>query len=90
VFLWNKEVFEDLMREIPALASFSEKLFARSFNASQNRIYASISASAEQRYLDFMKAFPDLFNRIPQHMIASYLGITRETLSRIRNQYANR
>ena len=90
VFLWSKEDYESLMREIPFLASFSERLLARSFDASQNRIYTAISSSAEERYLEFMKAYPDLFSRIPQHMIASYLGITRETLSRIRNQYANK
>ena len=90
VFLWSKEDYESLMREIPVLASFSERLLSRSFDASQNRIYAAISSSAEERYLEFMKAYPDLFSRIPQHMIASYLGITRETLSRIRNQYANK
>ena len=44
----------------------------------------SLSASAEERYEDFIARHPDLAARVPQRMLASYLGITPETLSRIR------
>ena len=54
--------------------------------ASQKRIIYSMSASAEERYLDFLKTYPSFMQRVPQHMIASYLGITPESLSRIRKQ----
>ena len=50
----------------------------------QKRVHASISLSAEQRYRDLMETSPELLQRFPQHIIASYLGITKETLSRIR------
>jgi hypothetical protein len=40
--------------------------------------------SAEQRYEDFAKQYPEFLQRFPQHIIASYLGITKETLSRVR------
>jgi hypothetical protein len=49
-----------------------------------------MSSSAEERYLDFIRTYPDLVQRIPQHMIASYLGITPESLSRIRKQVVTR
>jgi NAD(P)-dependent dehydrogenase (short-subunit alcohol dehydrogenase family) len=59
------------------------------FDASQNRILSNISDTAEKRHENFIKKYPDFFNRVPLHMVASYLGLTRETLSRIRSNYAN-
>jgi CRP-like cAMP-binding protein len=53
--------------------------------ASQKRLNATISLSAEQRYADLTKTYPEFLQRFPQHIIASYLGITKETLSRIRS-----
>jgi CRP-like cAMP-binding protein len=50
----------------------------------QNRILQNISSTAEERYLDFLKKHPQLFNRISNVQIASYLGITPEFLSTIR------
>lgn len=52
--------------------------------ASQKRITASISYAAEQHYYDFSDNHPDFLQRFPQHIISSYLGITKETLSRVR------
>jgi hypothetical protein len=49
-----------------------------------------MSETAEEKYLKLIKTYPDCVQRVPQHMIASYLGITRETLSRIRSQIAIR
>lgn len=84
---WTKESWEELMAAIPELAALIERILERSFNASQNRIHAVISLSAEERYQQFLKSFPDIFNRVPLHMIASYLGVNRKTLSRIRHQF---
>lgn len=50
------------------------------------RVNANISLSAEERYLQLEKNYPEFLQRFPQHIIASYLGITKETLSRVRNQ----
>ena len=54
------------------------------------RINLLISASAEVRYMDFIKLYPDILLRIPQWMIASYLGITPESLSRVRKELARK
>lgn len=54
--------------------------------ANQRRINGSISATAEKRYVDFISCYPSLLERFPQHTIASYLGITKDTLSRIKRQ----
>jgi len=61
-------------------------LMERTFIASQNRIHAGISYSAEEKYHDFLKTHPTLVNRVPQHMIASFLGLSPETLSRVRTK----
>ncbi len=90
ILLWKKEDFEVLLKEIPELAALIQRLIAKSFNASQNRIFTAISYTAEEKYQDFLKTYPDVFNRVPLHMIASYLGVSRETLSRIRSQFAGK
>jgi CRP-like cAMP-binding protein len=57
-----------------------------SYNEQQKRIYSLIAHSAHQRYEDLTKSRPDLIQRVPQFIIANYLGISPETLSRIRKQ----
>ena len=54
--------------------------------ATQRRLTASISLPAEQRYSELEKTYPQFLQRFPQHIIASYLGITKETLSRIHHR----
>jgi Mn-dependent DtxR family transcriptional regulator len=54
------------------------------------RIVKSLSATAEERYLDFMSTFPTIAQRVPQWMLASYLGVSPETVSRIRKQLSRR
>lgn len=84
VQLISKDNFKELLKKIPAFNTAMKKLFEISFIESQNRILSNISLSAEQKYYNFTNTFSEISGRIPQHMIASYLGITAETLSRIR------
>jgi len=88
VLLFTKENFEIIQQRIPAFKAMIEDILARSFNASQNRIHAAISYTAEEKYTSFINKYPQIFNRVPLHMIASYLGVSAETLSRIRKQAA--
>jgi len=87
VLLINKDNFTILMKNIPQFAELVIQIIERSFVASQERINANISGDAEKKYQYFMGKYPRLALRIPQHMIASYLGITPETLSRVRKNY---
>ncbi|MFI5221164.1 MAG: Crp/Fnr family transcriptional regulator [Bacteroidia bacterium] len=64
-------------------------LLQKSRAASEKRILSYLNSSAEERYLIFMKYFSGIAPQIPQHMIASYLGITPESLSRIRKHLAD-
>ncbi|WP_207531596.1 Crp/Fnr family transcriptional regulator [Desertivirga arenae] len=86
ILLITKENFDKICQEIPPFNNMVNSILQHSFIASQNRIHAAISYSAEEKYLNFVNKYPALANRVPQSMIASYLGITPETLSRVRNQ----
>lgn len=76
----------DLMVKIPSFAQTTRLMDQRSFIASQRRLNSTISNSAEKRYEEFAENHPQFVQRFPQHLIASFLGITKETLSRIRKQ----
>jgi CRP-like cAMP-binding protein len=90
LLLITTENFTTICREIPAFNEMINGILNRSFVANENRIHAAISYSAEENYQKFLQNSPDIANRVPQHMIASYLGISPETLSRIRNQAAKK
>jgi CRP-like cAMP-binding protein len=62
------------------------KMNQRSYVSHQKRIHSSISQTAEERFTDLINTYPEFLQRFPQNMIASYLGISPETLSRIRKQ----
>lgn len=64
---------------------YEEKLIDR-FHAYQQLFLSRIKNTPQQRYEELLKEYPDIVKRIPQHYIASYLGITPVSLSRIRNR----
>ena len=66
-------------------ASFQAGMQKRSA-AKDKRIVHSLTADAEERYHDFLQTYPSIAQRVPQHMLASYLGIAPETLSRVRKK----
>lgn len=84
LILIDKTDFEKLCAEIPQLNQLVNQLIQKSFIVSQSRILANISCTAEEKYWYFLEKYPNIVNRIPQHMIASYIGITPETLTRLR------
>lgn len=88
--VFTHDNFEMLCGEIPALNNMINTILQKSFIAAQNRIQASLSLTAEEKYLNFISKYPGFATRIPQAMIASYLGMTPETLSRIRKQTAKK
>lgn len=90
VLIIKKGDFEIICKHIPAFNELMNNILKGSFNALQERVHAAISYTAEEKYLDFLQAYPGLANRVPRHMLASYLGMTPETLNRIRNQVSGK
>jgi CRP-like cAMP-binding protein len=85
VMLWTVDKLNELFAAIPMFRALSEQMMANSLDASQERIMKNISYTSEEKYQDFVTSFPEIFRRVPLHMVASYLGVSRETLSRIRH-----
>lgn len=84
VLLSELSALQKLNEYIPESAVHYQAALQKSMESKAHRIISSLSATAEERYSDFLKKYPSLVQRVPQHMIASYLGISPETLSRIR------
>jgi CRP-like cAMP-binding protein len=77
--------FKTLLQDIPNFDTLNAKIITNEYITSRDRIYMMLTHQAEERYRQFIQCFPQLHHRIPVFMIASYLGITRETLTRIRS-----
>ncbi|MCH7408834.1 Crp/Fnr family transcriptional regulator [Belliella sp. DSM 111904] len=77
-----------LSEKFPAFTDFNNRLLHNHIRNLQNRIDLLLGANAEERYLQFVKMYPDIMLRVPQAMVASYLGITPESLSRVRKELA--
>jgi CRP-like cAMP-binding protein len=88
LFQFPYETLEDLYKIIPKLERLFRKIMERALVASQKRIIRNFSLSAKERYLIFSNTYPKIEQRVPQYMIASYLGITKEFLSKIKGQIA--
>ncbi|MDN3665776.1 Crp/Fnr family transcriptional regulator [Algibacter miyuki] len=72
---------EELLKESPDLDSLLRRL-----NIMQNRIIMLMSSNAKERYEHFIKTYPNITQRVPLKLVASYLGITPESLSRVRHE----
>jgi CRP-like cAMP-binding protein len=84
VIVWNKKDFEELYAQIPGLNSYTEKLIGRSVDLGRQRLFSALSATPEEKYDEFMETYPGLLARLPLQMVASYIGVSLKTLSRIR------
>jgi len=78
-----------LLQKAPVFERYFRLLIQNSFIAIQRRLKANIVLSAGEKYKNFINLYPNIAQRVPQHSIASFLGITPESLSRIRRQLTN-
>ncbi len=85
-----KDFYDKAEKLIPGFNSFTVMILHNSIRFMQKRISLLLGATAEQRYLDFIDLYPNLTLRVSQWMIASYLGITPESLSRVRKELATK
>lgn len=79
-----KKVQDDLFKQVPQLDRYFRLVLQRSYAASVMRIHYLYTLKGEERYRFFIESYPEFVQRIPQYMLASYLGFTPEFLSKIR------
>jgi CRP-like cAMP-binding protein len=89
VLLLDATAYENLCTTIPKFERYFRILLQNHYVATQRRVLASISLSAEEQYLQLSADYPTIAQRVALRHIASYLGITPEALSRIRHRIAN-
>lgn len=84
LLLFNPETKEELLSRVPKFERVFRLMVQRNLSSTQNRLINTISKTAQEKYLDFIDHYPDIPQRVPQHYIAAYLGISPEFLSKIR------
>lgn len=82
----EKQSFEDLLKELPQLERYFRLIMQKNLAASQLRTKYLYEMSKEEFYNHFTSSFPDFVQRVPQYMIASYLGLTPEYVSELRKK----
>lgn len=82
--------FEEMALKVPVMDRYFRILFQNSLVTKERRLISSITDAAEEKYIRLTEYSPEIIQRIPQNLIASYLGITPETLSRIKKKIALR
>jgi CRP-like cAMP-binding protein len=81
---------ERIVATVPPYAAAFQTGLQKHAAAKDQRIVSALSATAEERYLEFLETYPSIVQRVPQFMLASYLGISPETLSRIRKNLSRK
>jgi CRP-like cAMP-binding protein len=84
MILITNEQLQELVQTMPAIMAMLDSLNRGAAIACNKRVHAAISLTAQERYEDLARMYPLFFQRFSQNMIAAYLGISPETLSRIR------
>lgn len=84
VLMISSESFEEMTLEVPVMDRYFRILFQNSLFTKERRLISSITYTAEEKYMLFVESNPTLVQRLPQNLIASYLGLAPETLSRIK------
>jgi CRP/FNR family transcriptional regulator, cyclic AMP receptor protein len=85
---FNPETKEELLARVPKFERVFRLMLQRNLTATQNRLINTISKTAQEKYLDFIERYPTIPQRVPQHYIAAYLGISPEFLSKVRTKLA--
>ncbi|MGN7203690.1 Crp/Fnr family transcriptional regulator [Pedobacter sp. SAFR-022] len=84
VIVIDRQHYDELFEKLPKMEKYFRLIYQKLHQASQIRIKYLYSQTAEERYTNFSSSFPEFVQRVPQYMLASYLGFTPEFLSKIR------
>lgn len=88
--LISKPAHDELLQKMPKYETYFRMLMTDAYMALQRRTTYMISLPLEERYKALTEMYPTIVQRVPQHMIASYMGLSPETLSRVRSRITNR
>ena len=88
--LISKSAHEELLQKVAKYETYTRLQITGAYIAMQRRLNSIISLPLEERYAGFIALYPNIVQRVPQHMIASYMGLTPETLSRIRRRISSK
>ena len=89
IYKLTRDDMNELCKNVPSIESFFRIKLENAFAAFQKRTLESLSYTAKERYIKFINDFPVINQYVKNYHIASYLGVTSETLSRIRKELAN-
>jgi CRP/FNR family transcriptional regulator, cyclic AMP receptor protein len=90
LLLLSPQTKEELLMKAPRFERVFRMMVQKHLSTYQERLFGNIAQSAQDRYLAFLEKYPTLPQRVPQHMIASYLGISAEFLSKIRKKLSKK
>ena len=90
LLLFDQPSHQRMVECVPTFAAMFRVAFQKYAAAKDRRIVNALSLSAEERYLDFLKTYPAIALQVPQRMFASYLGVSPETLSRVRKHLSQK
>ena len=90
LILISKAAHEELLQTVPKYETYIRLQITGAYIALQRRLTSIISLPIEERYKNLVATYPTIVQRVPQHMIASYMGLTPETLSRVRGRVTGR
>jgi CRP/FNR family cyclic AMP-dependent transcriptional regulator len=90
LLLLSPQTKEALLAKVPKLERMFRLMVQKNLSVLQNRFLKTITSSAQEKYLDFIERYPSIPQRVAQHYIASYLGISAEFLSKVRTKLAKK
>ncbi len=90
IVLMDKDFYETAGKIDPGYNAFMVSALLTRLSLMQRRINMLLAATAEERYLEFMELFPNVMSRVPLWMVATHLGMTAESLSRVRKELAKK
>lgn len=88
LLMLDQQNHEKLIEEIPAYERYQRIMFQNAYVALQQRVENALGLTAEEKYARLIEQNPEFLNRVPLNLVASYLGVSPETLSRVRGSYS--
>lgn len=88
LLILDRENHNKLLQKIPAYERYQRIILQNAYVALQQRFENALGLTAEEKYSRLIEQSPEFMNRVPQHLVASYLGISPETLSRVRSSFS--